>query len=83
MDSNNTPALLRQAPFWTRDKEEQLIGLYSQFSLLWDRRHPYYYKRERREHAMRATAAALNNEFDSEPMLSTFHVTLNTVVFLR
>ncbi|XP_077552816.1 uncharacterized protein LOC144167423 isoform X2 [Haemaphysalis longicornis] len=64
MDADNTPALISQGPFWTRDKENRLIGLYSHFSLLWDCRHPDYYRRDRREHAMRAIAAALDNEFD-------------------
>lgn len=85
MDARSTPELMRQRAFWTRDKEDRLIGLYSQFSLLWDCRHKHYYKRDRRDHAMHAIAEALNNEFDGEPMstLYAIHVTVNTVVFLR
>lgn len=64
MDANNSPALTQQGPFWTRDKENRLIGLYSHFTLLWDCRHPHYYKRDRRDQAMRAIAATFNNEFD-------------------
>lgn len=66
MDARSTPELMRQRAFWTRDKEDRLIGLYSQFSLLWDCRHKHYYKRDRRDHAMHAIAEALNNEFDVE-----------------
>lgn len=78
MDAENTSALIRQGPFWTRDKENRLIGLYSHFSLLWDCRHPDYYRRDRREHAMRAIGAALDNEFDGEPIriLSTLRFTV-------
>lgn len=63
MDANNTPAVIKQVAFWTSAKEGRLISLYSQFSLLWDYRHPDYYKRDRRDHAMRTIAASFN-EFD-------------------
>lgn len=64
MDANNTPAVPRQGPFWTRAKEGRLISLYGQFSLLWDNHHREYYNKDRRDHAMRAIAAGLDNEFD-------------------
>lgn len=63
MDASPELASL-QGPPWTRDKEDRLIGLYSQLALLWDHGHPHYYKRDKRDHAMRAIAAAFNDEFD-------------------
>lgn len=64
MDADNTPLLISRGSVWTRDKEDRLIALYSQFTLLWECCNPDYYCRDRREHAMRAIAAALNDEFD-------------------
>ncbi|XP_075537698.1 uncharacterized protein LOC142572456 isoform X2 [Dermacentor variabilis] len=54
----------RRKNSWTSEKETRLIGLYQKFRLLWDHRHPDYYKRDQREYAMRAIADGMCNEFD-------------------
>ncbi|XP_037509460.1 uncharacterized protein LOC119386195 [Rhipicephalus sanguineus] len=54
----------RRKNSWTSEKETRLIGLYEKFRLLWDHRHPDYYKRDQRENAMRAIADGMGNEFD-------------------
>lgn len=58
------PAVHERTPLWTVDKEARLISLYSQFALLWDHRQEGYYKREQRQHALRAIARGLDNEFE-------------------
>ncbi|KAH7960918.1 hypothetical protein HPB49_024802 [Dermacentor silvarum] len=54
----------RRKRSWTSEKETRLIGLYQNYRLLWDQRHPDYYKRDQREYAMRAIADGMGNEFD-------------------
>ncbi|KAL3221742.1 hypothetical protein MRX96_029225 [Rhipicephalus microplus] len=54
----------RRKNSWTSEKETRLIALYEKFRLLWDHRHPDYYKRDQRENAMRAIADSMGSEFD-------------------
>lgn len=56
----------RRHNHWTVEKEALLIQLYKDYRLLWDSRHPEYYKRDKRDKAMRAIAKALDNEFDGK-----------------
>ncbi|CAN7996866.1 unnamed protein product, partial [Ixodes hexagonus] len=57
-------ATRRRLNYWTSEKEAHLIHLYREHSLLWDSRHPEYYKRDRRDQAMASIANAMSNEFD-------------------
>lgn len=54
----------RRSSFWCSEKESELIRLYEMHSLLWDGRHPEYYKRDKRDAAMRSIARTLGPEFD-------------------
>ncbi|XP_077507442.1 uncharacterized protein LOC144118365 [Amblyomma americanum] len=49
---------------WTNEKEARLISLYGMYRLLWDNRHPEYYKKDSREQAINAIAQGLDNEFN-------------------
>ncbi|XP_077490530.1 uncharacterized protein LOC144101297 [Amblyomma americanum] len=49
---------------WTNEKEARLISLYGTHRLLWDSRHPAYYNKDSREHAIKAIAQGLDNEFN-------------------
>ncbi|XP_077507397.1 uncharacterized protein LOC144118301 [Amblyomma americanum] len=48
----------------TNEKEARLISLYGMYRLLWDNRHPEYYKKDSREQAINAIAQGLDNDFN-------------------
>ncbi|XP_077506279.1 uncharacterized protein LOC144115685 [Amblyomma americanum] len=49
---------------WTNEKEARLISLYGTHRLLWDSHHPEYNNKDSREHAIKAIAQGLDNEFN-------------------
>ncbi|XP_064454916.1 uncharacterized protein LOC135366183 isoform X2 [Ornithodoros turicata] len=59
-----TAVTRRRNNAWSSEKESELIRFYRMHSLLWDSRHPEYYKRDKRDLAMRAIARALGPDFD-------------------